>query len=315
MRLRPRALSRRQFVADAYWMAFGAVVWGMPLNASATAPPGLDVAYAGSMSSLVEGPLKLAAAKALNLDLRGRAQGSNALAQLIVGGNIRPDVFIPITPAPAMLVLRSGKAEFAQSIARTEMVIAYSPKSRFAPQFDAAAAGRMNWVDVLQQPGLRFGRTDPLTDPQGRNIIFVVMLAAQLYKQPDLVTRILGPTINEQQIFSESTVEARLQSGELDAASAYKVQPGTFNLPYITLPKAINLSGDSVREHHPDLALTIGGETYRPEPLVYYSVVLKDARNSSGAAAFAKWLNESDAQAVFRRYCYDPPGLAASLHR
>ena len=54
----------------------------------------LDVAYAGSMGSLMEGPMKSAAAQALKIDLHGRAQGSNALAQLIVGGSIRPDVFI-----------------------------------------------------------------------------------------------------------------------------------------------------------------------------------------------------------------------------
>jgi len=262
----------------------------------------------------MDGRLKLAAAKALNLDVRGRAQGSDALAQLIVGGNIRPDVFIPITPGPAMLVLQSGKADFAQPIARTEMVIAYSPKSRFAPQFDAAAAGKANWADVLQRPGLRFGRTDPLTDPQGRNTIFVMKLAAEMYSQPDLVTRILGATINERQIFSESTVEARLQSGELDAASAYKIQPGTFDLPYLSLPKAINLSGDSVREDHPDLTLTIAGRTYRPEPLVYYSLMLKDSPNASFAVRFAKWLNEPEAQAIFHQYSYDPPGTAAVLH-
>mgnify|MGYP003694545867 CR=1 FL=1 len=32
------------------------------------------------------------------------------------------------------------------------------------------------------------------------------------------------PVINEKQIFTEPTVQARLQSGELDAASAYKIQ-------------------------------------------------------------------------------------------
>ncbi len=274
----------------------------------------VDVAYAGSMGSLMEGPLKTAAAQSLKLEMHGRAQGSSALAQLIVGGSIRPDVFVPITAAPMMAVLRAGKADIAAPIAHTEMVIAYSPKSRFAGKLNAAATGSGTWWEVLQQPGLRFGRTDPITDPQGRNIIFTVMLAAKIYRQPGLVEKILGPAINERQIFSEPTVQARLQSGELDAVSAYKIQPRAFNLPYITLPKEINLSGQSVATDHPDVTLTVGGKNYVPEPLIYYSAVLKDAPNPKGAAALVEWLRGGEAQGIFRRLDYDPPGDASPLH-
>jgi molybdate/tungstate transport system substrate-binding protein len=274
----------------------------------------LDVAYAGSMGSMMEGPVKTAAAAALHLEMHGRAQGSSALAQLIVGGSIRPDVFVPVTDGPALTVLRAGKAGSAQPIAHTEMVIAYSPKSRFAPEFEAASKGKGDWWKVLQQSGLRFGRTDPVTDPQGRNIIFTMMLAGQMYKQADLVEKVLGPAINEKQIFQEQTVQARLQSGELDAASAYKIQPGPFNLPYLTLPKEINLSGHNVQVEHPDIILNVGGKTYTPEPLIYYSAVLKDAPNPTGAAAFAAWLRGDEGQAIFRRYNYDAPGDAPALH-
>src|SRR5436305_13568074 len=94
------------------------------------------------MGSLMEGPIKSTVAQRLNFDMHGRAQGSTALAQLIVGGNIRPDVFIPITPGPMLTVLRAGKAETAQPIAHTERVIAYNPKSRFAPKLEAAVTGQ-----------------------------------------------------------------------------------------------------------------------------------------------------------------------------
>ena len=307
-------LSRRELLARGGWLTLGVVVAGFPPDLLAAEITMLDVAYAGSMGSLMEGPIKRTAAQRLNLEMRGRAQGSSALAQLIVGGNIRPDVFIPITPGPMLTVLRAGKAETGQPIAHTEMVIAYNPKSRFAPKFEAAAGGKGNWWEVLQEPGLRFGRTDPVTDPQGRNIIFTMMLAAKLYKQPDLVENVLGPTINEKQIFTEPTVQARLQSGELDAASAYKIQPGPFNLPYITLPREINLSGENVHADHPDVSLSAGGKNYDPEPLIYYAAVLKDAPNPKGATSFAEWLKGDEAQAIFRNYNYDPPGGASALH-
>ena len=228
------------------WIAASAVT---VLGAFASTSPAqtlsvLDVAYAGSMGSMMEGPIKSAAASALGVDMHGRAQGSDALAKLIVGGSINADVFIPVTPGPAMTVLKAGKAQTAVPIARTEMVIAYSPKSKYAQQFADAASGKrgaMPWYQILQQPGVRFGRTDPMTDPQGRNIIYTLQLAEMYYKQPGLAQKILGDTLNTAQIFAEPTVEARLQSGELDAASAYKIQPGPFNIPYINLPDAINL--------------------------------------------------------------------------
>lgn len=307
-------LTRRDLLVRGSWLALGAAVSALPLRLEAADLSPIDVAYAGSMGSMMEGPVKAAVAEKLKLEMRGRAQGSSALAQLIVNGNIRPDVFIPITPGPMLAVLRAGKAETAEPVAHTEMVIAYSPRSRFAPRLEAAAKGKANWWEILEEPGFRFGRTDPVTDPQGRNIIFAMMLAAKIYRQKDLVDKILGPTINEKQIFSEPTVQARLQSGELDAASAYKIQPGPFNLPYIALAKEINLSGQNVHTEHPDVTLTLGGKTYSPEPLIYYAAVLKDAPNVRGAQAFTKWLKGREAQSIFGRYDYDPPGEASALY-
>lgn len=294
-------------------MALATAIAGLPALSLAQEMAVVDVAYAGSMGSMMEGPIKTSIAQDLKLDMHGRAQGSSALAQLIVGGSIRPDVFLSVTPAPMLTVLRAGKAEMAQPIAQTEMVIAYSPKSRFASRFEAAKAGKAKWWEILQEPGIRFGRTDPVDDPQGRNIIFTMMLASKIYKQPDLVEKILGSTINQKQIFSEPTVQARLQSGELDAASAYKIQPGPFNLPYVDLPKEINLSSQNVHTEHPDITLTVGGKTYNPEPLIYYAAALKDAPNPKAAAAFAGWLKDARAQAIFHRFFYDPPGDASAL--
>lgn len=310
----PQKFTRREFAAKAGCLALAAIsAAAIPALASAAALPVVDVAYAGSMGSMMEGPLKSAARGDLRLDLRGRAQGSNALARLIVGGSIQPDVFMPVTPGPMMTVLRAGKARAAEPVAHTEMVIAYSPKSRFAAQLEMAARGESEWWEVLQRPGLRFGRTDPAADPQGRNIIFAMMLAAKMYHRPDLVEKILGPTINEKQIFSEPTVLARLQSGELDASSAYKTQPGPFGLPYISLPKEINLSSEHVRQENPHVTVTVGGKTYHLEPLIYYAAVLQGAVNPQGAADFVAWLKGSKAQAIFQRYQYDPPDGASTL--
>lgn len=303
-------MNRRLWIAgSSASLAFAAC----PARAQALTP--LDVAYAGSMGSMMEGSIKAVAAQALQIDMHGRAQGSDALAKLIVGGSIAPDVFIPVTPGPMLTVLKGGKASLATPVARTEMVIAYSPKSRYAPQFADAAAGKrgaMPWWQILQQRDLRFGRTDPVTDPQGRNIIFTLQLAEAYYKQPGLAQSVLGPTINPAQIFSEPTVEARLQSGELDAAAAYKIQPGPFNLPFIPLPPEINLGSDALRDRYAQQSLEIGGVTRHPEPLVYYAAVLDGSAHKNKARSFVDWLR-GNGQVIFRQYFYDPPTGASPL--
>jgi len=85
----------------------------------------LQVPYAGSMGSIMDGGVRTAIAKALGAELQGRASGSTGLTNLILARSIRPDVFISVTPGPMRSVLKAGKAQTAIPIARTEMVIAY----------------------------------------------------------------------------------------------------------------------------------------------------------------------------------------------
>jgi molybdate/tungstate transport system substrate-binding protein len=276
-----------------------------PVPAQTSAVP-LQVAYAGSMGSLMDGGIKPAVAKALNADLQGRAQGSTGLANLIVAGSIRPDLFISVTPGPMRSVLKAGKAEKAIPVARTEMVIAYSPESQYAPLLAKANdPGAKPWWQILETPGLRFGRTDPNTDPQGLNIIFTMQVAESYYQHPGLADRILGPLINPQQIFQEPQVMARLQAGQLDASSAYKTQPDVLGLPFVELPKEINL-GDASRENeYKKATVNLNGKTLHPSPLVFYAAVLKDAPQPELANRFLAWLQGLEAKAIFSRYHYD----------
>jgi molybdate/tungstate transport system substrate-binding protein len=137
--------------------------------------------------------------------------------------------------------------------AGTSMVIAYNPKSKYASEFKAYADGSKPlgtlFSTLLQTPGLKLGRTDPNTDPQGRDFIFMLELAQKYYHLPsDTVSKILGTsnlgTSNNSQIYAESSLDSTLQSGQLDASSAFVTQAIELHLDYIPLPTAINL-GDA----------------------------------------------------------------------
>jgi molybdate/tungstate transport system substrate-binding protein len=274
----------------------------------------LQVAYAGSMGSMMDGGIRPAIAKALRAELQGRAQGSTGLANLIVAGSIRPDVFISVTPGPMLTVLKAGKAERATPIARTEMVIAYSPKSQYAAALSKSGdPGATPWWQILETPGFRFGRTDPNTDPQGLNIIFVMQLAERYYHQRGLAEKILGPQINPRQIFQEPQLMARLQAGQLDASSAYKTQPAALGLPFLSLPREINLGSASMEKEYQQATVVLNGKAHQPSPLVFYAAVLNDAPQPKLARRFLVWLQGPEARQILSRYHYDDPGDAKPL--
>src|SRR5882672_10852734 len=173
----------------------------------------LRVAYAGSMGAVMDRFIGPAFAKANDVEYQGIGQGAYGLARQLEGRLLQADVFVAITPGPIDIVKKAGMVGPAVPVASTQMVVAYSPKSKFVPEFEAAAQGKKSWYELLQTPGLRFGRTDPATDPQGQNIIFTMLLAENFYKQPGLADKILGGYQNPQQIFTEPSLLSRLEAG------------------------------------------------------------------------------------------------------
>jgi molybdate/tungstate transport system substrate-binding protein len=193
------------------------------------------------------------------------------------------------------------------------MVIAYSPKSKFVPDFEAAAQGKKNWYEVLQTTGLRFGRTDPATDPQGQNIIFTMLLAQNFYQQPGLAERILGGYQNPQQIFTEPSLLSRLEAGQIDASSGYLSATRSHYLPFVTLPDEINLSNpDMEAKWYKNVQFTItppsGKEaTLNTQPLVFYATVLKDSKQPALAEKFVQFLQSPEGQKLLDDNGYSPP--------
>jgi molybdate/tungstate transport system substrate-binding protein len=244
----------------------------------------LRVAYAGSMGAVMDQFIGPAFAKANGVEYQGIGQGSFALARRLEGRLLQADVFVPITPGPIDIVKKAGMIGTAVPVASTEMVIAYSPKSRFAADLEAAAQGKKNWYEVLQTSGLRFGRTDPATDPQGQNIIFTMLLAQSFYKQPGLADKILGGYQNPQQIFAEPSVLSRLEAGQIDASSGYRSATISQHLPFIALPDELNLSNpDMDAKWYKTVQFTItlpNGQdsTLKTQSLVFYAAALKDSK-------------------------------------
>ena len=282
------------------------------LPAMARAAPPFAVAYAGSMGALMDKGIGPAFGAAEHLSFQGIGRGAFALARLIAAKQMVVNTFIPITAGPFAIVHQAGLAATAVPVASTQMCLPYSPKSPHAKLFAEVATGRAALVPALLTAGIRFGRTDPRTDPQGRNILFTLKLAELYYKAPGLAAKLLGPAINPAEIFTEASLLARLEAGQIDIASGYLSAVHSQRLPYIPLPAEINL-GDAgmAGSWYARARMAVPGPhgmvTAAPQPLLFYAMTLVNAPDPKAAAAFLGFLTGKRGKALFARFGYSPP--------
>jgi len=260
-----------------------------------------NVAYASSIEYLNEKIVGPAFTKDTGYQYSGRAGASGELESNIAAGEISPNVFQSVggdNITPLMPKFTKWYVQYAS----TQIVVAYNPSSKYASDFKAYADGSKplsGLYTLMQTPGFKLGRTDPNTDPQGRSFIYMLELAQAYYHLPsDTVSKILGTTdfgtANSSQIYSEAALPATLQSGQLDASSAYLSQAIQLHLPYIALPAAINLGSAALAPayHKASVTITSNGAptTKHGSPLVL-DITTIGSPTSAGTAFVAYTLS------------------------
>lgn len=268
-----------------------------------TAKGKISVLYAGSLVNLMEKKVGPAFTQATGYPYEGEGKGSIALANEIKGHLRTPDIFISASAAVNKSLMGSANGNYVSwyaTFTRTSMVIGYSPQSKFAADLQAAANGTKPWYTVLEEPGLRIGRTDPALDPKGVSTIILMELAEKYYHQPGLAQKILGSTNNTSQIFPEEELVARLGSGQLDAGFFYLNEVKDQNLPYITLPTQINLSDPSINSTYATASYTDlkTSKKMTGAAIAYTITIPSTSKNLAGAIAFANFLLSSQGQTI-----------------
>src|SRR5947209_17211998 len=159
----------------------------------------VSIAYAGSLVHVMEKKVGLAFTQATGYPYVGEGKGSSALANEIKGKLSFPDVFISASPAVNTTLMGDANGNYVSWYApfiRSSLVIGYSASSKFATDFQAVASGSKTWYQVLEESGIRIGRTDPALDPKGVRTVIMTELAQTYYNQPGLSSKILGAANN-----------------------------------------------------------------------------------------------------------------------
>ncbi|MBN3752436.1 extracellular solute-binding protein [Paraburkholderia sp. Tr-20389] len=258
----------------------GIVLTGLLFTGAASADEGkVEVLYAGSLVNLMERSVGPAFEKETGLHFQGYAAGSNKIANEIKGKLRRGDVFISASPkvnTGLMGAANGNQVTWYVNFAESPLMIGYNPQSRFAADFK-----KKRWDEVLQEPGIRIGRTDPKLDPKGAFTVEMMTKAAALYQQPDLVQKTLGDPENPAQVLPEETLVGRLQSGQLDAGFFYSTETSDLKIPAL-----------------------------RPAPELqakasYTLTILTDAPNEAGAVRFVNFLLSASGRALLKQHGVD----------
>jgi molybdate/tungstate transport system substrate-binding protein len=239
----------------------------------------VNVLYAGSLVNLMEHSVGPAFDKATGLHFQGYAAGSNKIANEIKGGLRRGDVFISASPKVNTSLMGDANGNHVTwyvKFAESPLLIGYNPKSRFANDFRTKP-----WNEVLLEPGLRLGRTDPKLDPKGAFTIQLMTEAATKYNHPDFVEKTLGAPENPAQVLPEETLVGRLQSGQLDAGFFYSTETSDLKIPSV----------------HPAPELKINAN--------YTLTILNDAPNAAGAARFVNFLLSAEGHKLLAEHGVD----------
>jgi molybdate/tungstate transport system substrate-binding protein len=295
-----------------------AIVLSVPINVMVTASNAQQtqqnkgkvfVMYAASLIKTFEESLGPSFEKRTGYTYVGEGRGSVQIANMIIDGQRKPDVFVSAGTIPIMKLLNKNagsdqqpSAQWLVKFASAEMVIAYSTNSHFHLDLDKAKKGLIPWYQVLSEPGFKLGRTDPELDPKGYYMVITAKLANTYYNDQSIKHRILGQDRNPKQIFPEETLTTILETGQLDAIAAYKHEAIAKGLPYITLPPQINL-GDSVFfDFYKKASYTLNtGKIVYGQP-IYFSVTVPEATvsNLDGAISFVTYLLSSDSQHIIQ---------------
>jgi molybdate/tungstate transport system substrate-binding protein len=265
-------------------------------SSSSSAPPtgSVSIAYASSLEYLNANVTDPAFKAAEGYSFTGRAGASGDLEADIASGEITPNVFESVG-GDNITPLEPKYTSWYIPYAGTSMVVAYNPKSNYASQFKAIANGSMplsSLFTLLETPGLKLGRTDPNSDPQGRDFIYMLELAQAYYHLPsDTVTKILGGPLGSaksSEIYAESSLDSTLESGQLDASSAFVTQAIELHLAYIPLPTAINLSSQGSAAAYAKATIKLNnGKTKSGSPQVIDITII--GTPTPAAIAFVKY--------------------------
>lgn len=268
--------SRRRFLQGGAAVAVGGLAGCTVRSAgNGSSPPG----GTEPVSLLAAGSLQLALAEGLartvDVPVEVEAHGSATVARLVESGERDPDI---VSVADTALFESILDPDWYATFASNALVVAYS--SETAGGRRVAEAGREGWYRPLLAGEASLGRTDPDHDPLGYRTLFMLELAERYYDGAGPLRERLP---SRRQVYPESSLVSRLETGAIDAAVVYRNMAEERGYDHVDLPAEIDLSDPRhVEDWYRTAAYTLSdGVTVRGD-LIGYGSTLRHRRDAAG---------------------------------
>jgi molybdate/tungstate transport system substrate-binding protein len=219
----------------------------------------VSVLFAGSLVNYMERYFGPSFQKAEGYGFTGFGGGSSELASEIKGRVRTGDVFVSAAAAADRSLEGSANGAWVSwysAFMGSPLELAYNPSSKFGAELRHGVP----WYRVLTQSGIRVGRTDPKLDPKGVLTVEAVNNASRRLHRPALAR-----ALSSFEVFPETGLVGRLQSGQLDAGFFYTVEARNAKLSTVSLAPVYKYA-------------------------LYTVTILNRAPNPTGAAALIRYL-------------------------
>ncbi|MCW2971210.1 MAG: bacterial extracellular solute-binding family protein [Solirubrobacterales bacterium] len=229
------------------------------LSGAVAAHGTVSVLFAGSLVNYMERYFGPSFQKAAGYGFRGFGGGSTELASEIRGRVRSGDVFVSAAAAADRSLEGSANGAWVSwysAFMSSPLELAYNPNGRVGGELRSGVP----WYRVLEQSGIRVGRTDPKLDPKG-----VLTVEAVNNASKKLHDKRLERALTSVEVFPETGLVGRLQSGQLDAGFLYAVEAKNAKLPTVSLAPVYKYAA-------------------------YTLTILNRAPNPTGAAALIRYL-------------------------
>ncbi len=264
--------------------------------------PVLIVFHAGSLSVPFREVSRTFQKRHPGVRVLAEAAGSRDTARKVSDLGQRCDVLGSADYRVVENLLMPKHTAFNLVFATNEMTIAFTPRSRKQDQLTAK-----NWHELLLDPEVTFGRSDPNRDPCGYRTEMVFQLAERHYKVPGLANKLRQKHGKRFIRPKETDLLALLEAGQLDYMFIYTSVAKQHRLQHLQLPAEINLSSPALAKRYEAARVEVTGKkpgqtiTRMGAPIAYSVTIPKNAPRPKLAHQYVDLLLSKEGQAIMAR--------------
>ncbi len=254
----------------------------------------LIVFHAGSLSVPFRRISRIFMEENPDVIVRLESAGSRSCARKISDLGRECDVMASADYTVIDALLIPDHASWNIKFASNEMAIVYTEDSKRHGEIDAG-----NWYEVLLDPDVSFGRSDPDADPCGYRAVLTMKLAEKHYGESGLAGRLLEKD-NRFIRPKETDLLALLETGTIDYIFLYRSVAQQHELEFLILPDEVNLKNPGFTDIYGAVSVEISGKkpgekiVKRGAPMVYGITIPANSPSPELAQRFIDFILDAD---------------------